>query len=51
MKTNLNDGELDVECAAAKPEPVLDSPDHLPTFDDQLLDGLQHWMERLPSYN
>jgi len=31
----------------AKPAPVLDSPDHLPIFEDQLLDGLQNWMDRL----
>lgn len=27
--------------------PLLDSPDHLPIFQDQLLDGLQLWMDRL----
>lgn len=27
--------------------PLLDSPDHLPIFEDQLLDGLQLWMDRL----
>lgn len=27
--------------------PLLDSPDHLPIFEDQLLDGLQTWMDRL----
>jgi len=42
-----SDGELDVERAAAQPAPVLDSPDHLPIFEDQLLDGLQNWMDRL----
>ena len=26
---------------------MLDSPDHLPIFEDQLLDGLQNWMDRL----
>jgi len=31
----------------ATPAPVLDSPDHLPIFEDQLLDGLQNWMDRL----
>ncbi len=31
----------------ANPAPVLDSPDHLPIFEDQLLDGLQNWMDRL----
>jgi hypothetical protein len=25
----------------------LDSPDHLPIFEDQLLDGLQLWLDRL----
>lgn len=27
--------------------PLLDSPDHLPIFEDQLLDGLQMWLDRL----
>ena len=26
---------------------VLDSPDHLPIFEDQLRDGLQNWIDRL----
>ena len=26
---------------------MLDSPDHLPIFEDQLLDGLQAWIDRL----
>jgi hypothetical protein len=26
---------------------ALDSPDHLPIFEDQLLDGLQLWLDRL----
>ena len=25
----------------------IDSPDHLPIFEDQLLDGLQLWLDRL----
>ena len=25
----------------------LESPDHLPIFEDQLLDGLQLWLDRL----
>ena len=41
---NSSDTE-DIE--RAKPAPVLDSPDHLPIFEDQLLDGLQMWMDRL----
>merc|ERR1719378_742080 len=43
----ISDTETDVERAAAQPAPVLDSPDHLPIFEDQLLDGLQNWMDRL----
>jgi len=42
----ISDNETDVERATA-PAPVLDSPDHLPIFEDQLLDGLQNWMDRL----
>jgi len=42
----ISDTETDVERATA-PAPVLDSPDHLPIFEDQLLDGLQNWMDRL----
>lgn len=42
-----SDTEVDVESAGPKPAPVLDSPDHLPIFEDQLLDGLQNWMDRL----
>eukprot|EP00092_Neocalanus_flemingeri_P087100 GFUD01109853.1.p1 GENE.GFUD01109853.1~~GFUD01109853.1.p1 ORF type:complete len:797 (+),score=258.24 GFUD01109853.1:84-2474(+) len=41
-----SDGEMDLE-RANQPAPVLDSPDHLPIFEDQLLDGLQNWMDRL----
>jgi hypothetical protein len=37
----------DVFSWQANPAPVLDSPDHLPIFEDQLLDGLQNWMDRL----
>ena len=33
--------------AAASAAPLLDSPDHLPIFEDQLLDGLQAWLDRL----
>lgn len=40
-----SDTEADVE--RAQPAPILDSPDHLPIFEDQLLDGLQNWMDRL----
>merc|ERR1712088_1159518 len=36
---DISDTETDVERATA-PAPVLDSPDHLPIFEDQLLDGL-----------
>ena len=58
----ISDTETDVERATAvsttnmirfqiilnfQPAPVLDSPDHLPIFEDQLLDGLQNWMDRL----
>jgi len=43
---DISDTETDVERATA-PAPVLDSPDHLPIFEDQLLDGLQNWMDRL----
>ena len=32
---------------AARRNPLLDSPDHLPIFEDQLLDGLQMWLDRL----
>lgn len=46
-ENDSSDGELDLERAAAQPAPVLDSPDHLPIFEDQLLDGLQNWMDRL----
>ena len=42
-----SDIEMDPEKAEVKPAPVLDSPDHLPIFEDQLLDGLQNWMDRL----
>lgn len=42
----ISDTETDVERATA-PAPVLDSPDHLPIFEDQLLDGLQAWIDRL----
>lgn len=48
-----SDGEMDVEGQPPVPEggpgktPLLDSPDHLPIFEDQLLDGLQLWMDRL----
>ena len=42
-----SDVEMDPERAEVKPAPVLDSPDHLPIFEDQLLDGLQNWMDRL----
>lgn len=42
----ISDNETDVE-RATQPAPVLDSPDHLPIFEDQLLDGLQNWMDRL----
>jgi len=42
-----SDHDVDVERDGAKPASVLDSPDHLPIFEDQLLDGLQNWMDRL----
>jgi len=42
-----SDVEIDAERAEVKPAPVIDSPDHLPIFEDQLLDGLQNWMDRL----
>jgi len=44
---NSSDNE-DVEQAVGRPaQAALDSPDHLPIFEDQLLDGLQNWMDRL----
>lgn len=43
---NSSDNE-DVEQARPATAAVLDSPDHLPIFEDQLLDGLQNWMDRL----
>jgi len=43
----LSDTETDVERATAPAPSALDSPDHLPIFEDQLLDGLQAWMDRL----
>ncbi len=45
-----NHSDNDVEQQRAKPSSassVLDSPDHLPIFEDQLLDGLQMWLDRL----
>jgi len=42
-----NDSSDIEDIERAKPAPVLDSPDHLPIFEDQLLDGLQNWMDRL----
>jgi DnaJ family protein C protein 16 len=33
--------------SGAGQNPLLDSPDHLPIFEDQLLDGLQMWLDRL----
>ena len=33
--------------AAAKPVNFVDPTDHLPIFEDQLLDGLQLWLDRL----
>ncbi len=33
--------------ADGKPSFSIDSPDHLPIFEDQLLDGLQLWLDRL----
>merc|ERR1712179_56683 len=44
-----SDGEVDIEGQnpnGIKPA-LLDSPDHLPIFEDQLLDGLQMWLDRL----
>ena len=35
------------EAKMAPPSSLLDSPDHLPIFEDQLLDGLQLWLDRL----
>lgn len=40
---NLATGDL----TGANRNPLLDSPDHLPIFEDQLLDGLQMWLDRL----
>jgi len=43
-----SDQEMDLERQqGCKPSSVMDSPDHLPIFEDQLLDGLQNWMDRL----
>ena len=45
--------ETDIECQRLEGPrrrttvPLLDSPDHLPIFEDQLLDGLQAWLDRL----
>ena len=44
--------EMDIEgqrekLRATAPPPLLDSPDHLPIFEDQLLDGLPMWLDRL----
>ena len=35
------------QAANLKTSAILDSPDHLPIFEDQLLDGLQLWLDRL----
>ena len=40
---NIATGDL----TGAGRNPLLDSPDHLPIFEDQLLDGLQMWLDRL----
>lgn len=60
LEDSGSDGERDVEGGApggggqagsdsrAKKTPLLlDSPDHLPIFEDQLLDGFQMWLDRL----
>ena len=42
--------DTDIEGQTKHPHrnvPLLDSPDHLPIFEDQLLDGLQMWLDRL----
>ena len=43
-----SDSEPDVEGQKAQPRvPILNEPDNLPIFEDQLLDGLQNWLDRL----
>lgn len=41
-----SNSDTDVECQI-RGAPLLDYPDHLPIFEDQLLDGLQMWLDRL----
>ena len=41
-----SNSDTDIECQR-KSAPILNSPDHLPIFEDQLLDGLQMWLDRL----
>ena len=52
LEDSGSDCERDVERQPPNPDPasrnpLLDSPDHLPIFEDQLLDGLQMWLDRL----
>ena len=57
LEDSGSDCERDVERQPVNPvandlgpasrNPLLDSPDHLPIFEDQLLDGLQMWLDRL----
>jgi DnaJ family protein C protein 16 len=43
-----SDSEPDVEGQRVQPKvPILNEPDNLPIFEDQLLDGLQNWLDRL----
>ena len=43
-----SDSELDVEGQRVQPNvKILNEPDNLPIFEDQLLDGLQNWLDRL----
>ena len=43
-----SDSEPDLEGQRAPPKvPLLNEPDNLPIFEDQLLDGLQNWLDRL----
>lgn len=42
-----SNSDTDIECQRKTTAPFLDTPDHLPIFEDQLLDGLQMWMDRL----
>ncbi len=48
MEEDGSNSETDIEQAKPGLNPgMMDSPDHLPIFEDQLLDGLQMWLDRL----